>query len=72
MDANKKFMTIRQVAAAGYDTGFHLRLLLRQGKLPGFFSGRTFKVNVPLLIELLDRESLENASGGSHAEEGGD
>lgn len=63
MNTEQKFMTIRQTAAAGYDTEFHLRLMLKQGRLPGFFSGRTFKVNVPMLLELLDRESLAQASG---------
>lgn len=63
MNTEKRFMTIRQTAAAGYDTEFHLRLLQKQGKLPGFFSGRTFKVNVPMLAEQLDRESAERASG---------
>lgn len=65
----QKFMTIRQTAAAGYDTEFHLRLMLKQGKLPGFFSGRTFKVNVPLFVEQLDRESLAHVSGQSQAQE---
>lgn len=65
MDTAQRFMTIRQTVAAGYDTEFHLRLLQKQGKLPGFFSGRTFKVNVPLLVEQLDRESLAHASGNS-------
>lgn len=65
MDTAQRFMTIRQTAAAGYDTEFHLRLMQKQGRLPGFFSGRTFKVNVPLLIELLDRESLAHAGGNS-------
>lgn len=63
MDTVQKFMTIRQTAAAGYDTEFHMRLLLKQGKLPGFFSGRTFKVNVPMFVEQLDRESLAQTSG---------
>lgn len=63
MNTEQKFMTIRQTAAAGYDTEFHLRLLQKQGKLPGFFSGRTFKVNVPMLAEQLDQESMEQASG---------
>lgn len=58
MDTAQRFMTIRQTAAAGYDTEFHMRLLLKQGKLPGFFSGRTFKVNVQMFAEQLDRESL--------------
>lgn len=59
----QRFMTIRQTAAAGYDTEFHLRLLLKQGKLPGFFSGRTFKVNVPMFVEMLDQESRAQTSG---------
>lgn len=67
MNTEQKFMTIRQTAAAGYDTEFHLRLMQKQGKLPGFFSGRTFKVNVPLLVEQLDRESLTQASGQPQA-----
>lgn len=70
MSTEQRFMTIRQTAAAGYDTEFHLRLLQKQGKLPGFFSGRTFKVNVPLLVEQLDRESLAHASGQPQAQEG--
>lgn len=63
MDTAQRFMTIRQAVAAGYDTEFHMRLLLKQGKLPGFFSGRTFKVNVPMFTEQLDVESRTNASG---------
>lgn len=70
MSTEQRFMTIRQTAAAGYDTEFHLRLLQKQGKLPGFFSGRTFKVNVPLLVEQLDRESLAHASGQPQAQGG--
>lgn len=71
MNIEQKFMTIRQTAAAGYDTEFHLRLMQKQGKLPGFFSGRTFKVNVPLLVEQLDRESRAAASGRAGSEEAG-
>ena len=65
MDNAQRFMTIRQTAAAGYDTEFHLRLMQKQGKLPGFYSGRTFKVNVSMLVEQLDRESMTNAGGNS-------
>ena len=65
MVGTQKFQTIRQVAKSGVDTEFHLRLMQKQGRLPGFFSGRTFKVNVPLLIEQLDRESLAQTSGQS-------
>ena len=68
MNIEQKFMTIRQTSAAGYDTEFHLRLMQMQGKLPGFYSGRTFKVNVPLLAAQLDRESLAQASGTASPE----
>ena len=67
MDTVQRFMTIRQTAAAGYDTEFHMRLMLKQGRLPGFFSGRTFKVNVPMLCKQLDLESL-NQAGGDRAQ----
>lgn len=70
MNIEQKFMTIRQTSAAGYDTEFHLRLMQKQRKLSGFFSSRTFKVNVPLLVEQLDRESLAHVSGQPQAQEG--
>lgn len=68
MVSTQKFQTIRQVAKSGVDTEFHLRIMQKQGRLPGFFSGRTFKVNVPLLMEQLDRESLARA--GEQAQNG--
>ena len=57
------FLTIRKTAAAGILTEHHLRLLEKQGKLPGVRSGNRFLVNVPILVEQLDRESLAQASG---------
>lgn len=57
-----EYMTIRQVAAKGYDTEFHMRALLRQGKLPGFYSGRAFKVNVPMFVERLNQESVRQST----------
>lgn len=56
-----KFATIRQVAQMGLLSEHHLRLLEKQGRLPGIRSGNRFKVNVPLLIEQLDRESVQAA-----------
>ena len=54
-----RFLTIRQVAATGILSEHHLRLMEKQGKLPGIYSGTRFKVNYPLLIEKLDRDSVE-------------
>lgn len=41
----------------------HLRLLEKQGQLPGIRTGNRFKVNVDLLVEQLDRESAANVTG---------
>ena len=60
---DQKFLTIRQTAATGILTEHHLRLLEKQGKLPGVRSGNRFLVNVPILVELLNQESLARASG---------
>lgn len=60
---DRKFLTIRQAAATGILTEHHLRLLEKQGKLPGVRSGNRFLVNLPILIEQLDRESMAQASG---------
>lgn len=54
-----KFLTIRQTAATGILSEHHLRLLEKQGKLPGIYSGNRFKVNVDLLVDQLNRESAE-------------
>lgn len=57
----QKFLTIRQTAETGILSESHLRLLEKQGRLPGIRSGNRFLVNYPLLVEQLDRESLEQA-----------
>lgn len=65
------FMTIREIAKAGIISEHHLRLMEKQGKLPGVRVGNRFKVNVGLLVEQLNRESLQTARGSTEAE-GGD
>lgn len=55
MDEFPRFPTIRQEAKFGNTTSeHHLRLLLEQGKLPGFYSGKTFRVNHDKLVAMLD------------------
>lgn len=49
--------TIRQCAAMGILPEHCLRTRLRQGKLPGFYSGSRFLVNVDMLVEMLHSES---------------
>ena len=56
------FARIRQVPAIlpGV-TESYLRRLEAQGKLPGPYSGKTKLVNVPMLIDLLNAESVQEA-----------
>lgn len=63
------FMTIRQTAATGILSEHHLRLLEKQGRLPGIYSGNRFKVNINLLKEQLNRDSLCNAKRGKEGSE---
>ena len=52
-----KFMTIRETARTGIMSEHHLRIMLKQGRLPGIFTGNTFKVNYNMLIDQLNSES---------------
>ena len=56
------FKTIRQTAAMGFVTENLLRERLKQGQLPGVYSGNRFLVNVEALVELLNAESLNNVN----------
>ena len=55
------FLTIRQTAATGVLSEHHLRLMEKQGRLPGIRTGKTFRVNFEMLLAQLDRESAELA-----------
>lgn len=57
------FKTIRQTAAMGFVPEHLLRERLKQGKLPGVYSGNRFLVNVDALVEQLNAESIKNANG---------
>lgn len=61
MDNLPMFMTIRETAKTGIISEYHLRIMERQGKLPGVRIGNRFKVNVGLLVDQLNRESAEQA-----------
>lgn len=57
-----KFMTIRETAATGILSEHHLRLMVKRHELPGIYAGTRFKVNYPLLVEKLNRDSMEVAA----------
>ena len=54
------FKTIRQTAATGILTEHRLRLMQKQGILPGFQAGNRFLVNVEALSAQLDAASIAN------------
>lgn len=51
------FKTIRQTAATGLLPEHRLRIMQKQGLLPGIQAGNRFMVNVDALSEQLERES---------------
>lgn len=54
-----KFLTIRETAATGILSEHHLRLMAKRNELPGIYAGTRFKINYPLLVEKLNRDSME-------------
>ena len=59
-----KFLTIRQTAATGILSEHHLRMMVKQGTLPGIYSGTRFKVNYELLVKQLNSASEKAVQGG--------
>ena len=54
MTENVKFPSIREAAKRGPVSEYCLRLMLKQGNIPGIYSGRKFLVNYDLLLEQLN------------------
>lgn len=52
------YPTIRQAARRGPLSEHTLRLMQKQGKLPGFFVGTHFRVNYTALLDQLQTESM--------------
>lgn len=50
-----RFATIREVARMGFIGENALRVLVKQERCPGFYTGRVFRVNVGALIDALNR-----------------
>ena len=52
------YPTIREEAKFGGTLGEHaLRVMLARGELPGFYTGRTYRINHALLVERLNQKS---------------
>lgn len=54
--------TVRQTAALGVLPEFRLRQMQKEGRLPGFYSGTRFYINVDMLMEQLQTECAANAA----------
>lgn len=54
METNYKFPSIRETARLGPLSEHCLRLMLKQGNLPGVYSGKKFLVNYDRLLEQLN------------------
>lgn len=60
-----KFLTIRETAKTGILSEHHLRIMEKQGRLPGVRVGNRFKVNFDLLVDQLNQESTNEAKAAS-------
>jgi hypothetical protein len=58
----KTYMTIRQTASETGLAAGTLRTRLKHNKLPGFYAGNRYYINVPLLMEMIDAECRLNAA----------
>lgn len=61
MDSRKNFPSIRETAKRGPLTEYCLRMMLKQGNLPGVYSGKKFCVNYCALLEQLGASEKETA-----------
>lgn len=61
MRHDERYPTIRQAAAMGPLSEHYLRLLLKQGKLPGFYVGRMYRINYGALMSQLEALSVGGA-----------
>lgn len=57
MNECPKFLTIRETAKTGVLPEHRLRLMEKEGALPGLRAGNKFLVNYNVLLEFLDSES---------------
>lgn len=64
MRNDERYPTIRQAAQRGPLSEHYLRLMQKQGRLPGFYCGNHYRVNYSALLSQLDAESVANANGG--------
>lgn len=62
MREDLNYPTIRQAAKRGPLSEHYLRLMQKQGRLPGFYCGNHYRVNYAALLELLQAESKQQGA----------
>lgn len=60
----KNYMTIREAAAYIGLAEYMLRARLASRQLPGFYAGKRFYVNIPMLMDMLQKECEYYSGGG--------
>lgn len=63
MRNDPNYPTIRQAARRGPLSEHSLRLMQKQGKLPGFYIGNHYRVNYAALLNQLQSESMKVGAG---------
>lgn len=64
-----KFLTIRETAKTGILSEHHLRIMEKQGRLPGVRIGNRFKVNLDMLVDQLNQESTNGTGFTGHGDQ---
>ena len=59
MEQNKPFMTLQETCRFTGLSVYSLRQGVKNGTIPHIVSGGKYLINVPLLLDRLNRESLE-------------
>lgn len=62
MREDVNYPTIRQTARRGPLSEHALRLMQKQGRLPGFYCGNHYRVNYAALMDQLQAESMKGAA----------
>ena len=59
MTETRHFLSIRDAATATGLSQWYLRNGVKNGSIPHIKSGNTYLINVPILLEMLDRQCRE-------------
>lgn len=58
VECKTRFQSIPETRRSTGLSEYYLRKLVKEGKVPGTYSGKKFLVNVPALLAQLEREGM--------------